>query len=363
MADKQLKPFWVQLSISTLMLLLITKWGNAKPQVPCYFVFGDSFSDNGNNNKLNTLAKVNYRPYGIDFPKGPTGRFSNGRNMQDFIVKYLGFEDYIPPFAKAKGKRILKGVNYASGSAGIRDESGEKLGHRVSLNQQLRNHKTIISRINSKLGDSSAKKLLSQCIYSLQIGCNDYFNNYFQPEFYNTSSQYTPKQYAMVLIDQYSEQIKSLYDTGARKFALYGVGLIGCIPSVIKVYGTNNESLCVDRLNIAASIFDERLKLLVQQLNANLTEAKFTFINPTPNTLEIVLSGFTMLRQPCCKIGGGGGELCVRNSKPCRFRSRYVFWDGVHTTEAWNRLTARIAFRTHSPTNAFPFNIRKLAKQ
>lgn len=56
-------------------------WG--KPAVPCYFVFGDSLVDSGNNNNLATDAKVNYWPYGIDFPKGPTGRFCNGRTIAD----------------------------------------------------------------------------------------------------------------------------------------------------------------------------------------------------------------------------------------------------------------------------------------
>lgn len=56
-----------------------------KPQVPCFFIFGDSVADPGNNNKLPTLAKVNYKPYGIDFPAGPTGRFCNGRNIVDIL--------------------------------------------------------------------------------------------------------------------------------------------------------------------------------------------------------------------------------------------------------------------------------------
>lgn len=54
-------------------------------QVPCYFIFGASLYDNGNNNFLPTAARVNYLPYGIDFPAGPTGRFSNGRNMGDIL--------------------------------------------------------------------------------------------------------------------------------------------------------------------------------------------------------------------------------------------------------------------------------------
>ena len=85
-------------------------------------------------------------------------------------------------------------------------------GVRVPLNEQINNHKTIISRISNILGnDSSTKELLSQCIYSVQIGSNDYFNNYFKPMFYNTSRQYTPDQFAAVLVEKYSKQIKVIY--------------------------------------------------------------------------------------------------------------------------------------------------------
>ena len=59
------------------------------PQVPCYFSFGDSIADNGNNNNLPTIAKANYPPYGIDFPDGSTGRYTNGRNIPDFIGNYI----------------------------------------------------------------------------------------------------------------------------------------------------------------------------------------------------------------------------------------------------------------------------------
>ncbi|RHN72196.1 putative triacylglycerol lipase [Medicago truncatula] len=54
-------------------------------QVPCIFIFGDSLSDNGNNNNLRTNAKSNYNPYGVDFQEGPTGRFTNGKTSIDMI--------------------------------------------------------------------------------------------------------------------------------------------------------------------------------------------------------------------------------------------------------------------------------------
>lgn len=54
------------------------------PQVSAIFAFGDSLTDPGNNNYLNSIAKANYVPYGIDLD-GPTGRFCNGKTAVDYI--------------------------------------------------------------------------------------------------------------------------------------------------------------------------------------------------------------------------------------------------------------------------------------
>ena len=57
-------------------------------KVPGYFVFGDSLLDVGTNNYFpNATAKANFPPYGETFFHKPTGRFSDGRNMGDFVGK------------------------------------------------------------------------------------------------------------------------------------------------------------------------------------------------------------------------------------------------------------------------------------
>ncbi|XWS70963.1 hypothetical protein CRYUN_Cryun03dG0096000 [Craigia yunnanensis] len=355
----KLQPWWLLL-VSFLLVSNIYDCANAEPQVPCYFIFGDSLSDNGNNNNLATTAKVNYSPYGIDFPKGPTGRFTNGRTMQDIIVQLLDFQVFIPPFATARGKEILKGANYASGSAGILNETGEQLGDRISMNMQLSNHQIIISTLAEILGKCSASNLLSKCIYAVQIGSNDYINNYFIPEFYNTSRLYTPEEYAAYLIEQYSQQIKTLYNDGARMLALFGIGSIGCTPKAIAEYGTNG-SACVEKLNNAAQLFNERLISLVDELNSNPTNAKFTYLNPSGTNTANSL-GFTVTNASCCEIGSDG-ELCVSNSEPCANRSQYMFWDAVHPSDAWNAVIATQAYSTQSTTEAYPLNILNLAQQ
>lgn len=73
------------------MVVVLGMWScgvGGAPQVPCYFIFGDSLVDDGNNNQLSSLAKANYFPYGIDFPGGPTGRFSNGKTTVDVIGEF-----------------------------------------------------------------------------------------------------------------------------------------------------------------------------------------------------------------------------------------------------------------------------------
>jgi hypothetical protein len=76
------------LYLLALVLMIVLKSihdVDGKSEVPCFFIFGDSLVDNGNNNHLKNKGKVNYLPYGIDFPDGPTGRFNNGRTVPDVL--------------------------------------------------------------------------------------------------------------------------------------------------------------------------------------------------------------------------------------------------------------------------------------
>lgn len=70
-----------------VLFLIVVVSSQQEPQVPAFFIFGDSLVDNGNNNGILTLARANYRPYGIDFPQGTTGRFTNGRTYVDALGK------------------------------------------------------------------------------------------------------------------------------------------------------------------------------------------------------------------------------------------------------------------------------------
>ncbi|KAI4295343.1 hypothetical protein L6164_035397 [Bauhinia variegata] len=353
-----------------VLVLLVAKtyYGEGEPQaerqVPCVFAFGDSLTDSGNNNNLRTSAKANYQPYGIDFPNGSTGRFSNGLTVFDIIAQLLGFETFIGPFANRNSSGsesdILKGVNYASGGAGIRDDTGRAMGEVISLGSQIRNHGIIVSRIMSRLGDiGRAKEYLGKCLYYFSIGANDYINNYFVPQNYTTSRIYTPQQYAVSLNQLLSLYLKNLHDVyGARKFVVFGIGSIGCLPRTISM---SNGSSCVEEQNRAAQLFNERLRLSIDELNQNYTDSRFIFVNTTAiSSADSRLTGFLVVNAPCCPTNSDG--LCIPNGIPCQNRSQYIFFDEFHPTEPFNRIVAHDSYNDPDGSFTHPMDINQLAR-
>ncbi|CAN1230307.1 GDSL esterase/lipase At1g29670 [Linum grandiflorum] len=345
----------VALVLSCFDMLAIV---DAQPQVPGFFIFGDSLVDNGNNNRLQSLARADYMPYGIDFPGGPTGRFCNGKTTVDVIAQQLGF-NFIPPYVTASGRAVLGGVNYASAAAGIREETGQQLGGRISFSGQVRNYQNTAAQI------AAAATHLSRCIFSIGLGSNDYLNNYFMPAFYSTGRQFTPDQYADDLIRRYTQQLQILYNNGARKFVLIGVGQIGCAPAQLAQNSPDGKT-CVKRVNDANVIFNNKLRGLVDRFNGNTPDAKFIYINAYGIFQDLIDNptafGLTVTNRGCCGVGRNNGQItCLPFQSPCRNRNQYLFWDAFHPTEMANIVVGRRSYAATSPSDAYPYDIRRLA--
>ncbi|XP_051124997.1 GDSL esterase/lipase At1g29670-like [Andrographis paniculata] len=322
----------------------------AQPQVPCFFIFGDSLVDNGNNIYRNTASKADYLPYGIDFPEGPTGRYNNGRNTADLFAEMLGFDRYIPPFAEAAAEDFLRGLNYGSGGAGILDETGDHLGAVISMNEQLLNHQVVVTQIAELLGgEIAAEKHLRKCLYYVEMGNNDYLSNYF-PKFYNSATPQSPQQFAALAIDEYSKQLMKLYGLGARKLAVSGVGRLGCVPHEIAVHGSflNDSDSCLETSNDIAGLFNERLQLLINNLNHRFPDAKFVYTSGKPDRPETsFLGNISIMRVPCCAVTPDG--MCIPDTIPCSNRDEHMFWDSFHPTEAATLIFAKNDYKKMAP--------------
>lgn len=87
MSKRLMAMLFLFLAIFLAMVGLSLNVDNTEPAIPAVYIFGDSTFDVGTNNFLpDSKSRADKQFYGIDFPNSkPTGRFSNGYNIADFI--------------------------------------------------------------------------------------------------------------------------------------------------------------------------------------------------------------------------------------------------------------------------------------
>ncbi|XP_057441997.1 GDSL esterase/lipase At5g37690 isoform X2 [Lotus japonicus] len=314
---------------------------------PVTYIFGDSLTDVGNNNFLQySLAKSNYPWYGIDYSGGQaTGRFTNGRTIGDIISAKLGITSP-PPYLSVSQNidALLKGVNYASGGAGILNDTG--LYFRLSFDDQINYFKKTKEAITTKVGEEAANKHFNGAMHFIGIGSNDYVNNFLQP-FLADGQQYTHDEFVELLISTLDHQIMRLYQLGARNMVIHGIGPLGCIPSQ-RVKSKQGE--CLKHVNEWILQFNSNIQKLINTLNHRLPNAKLIFADTYPLVLDLIDSpstyGFKVSNTSCCNADKSIGGLCLPNSKLCSNRNDYVFWDAFHPSDAANAILAEKFFST-----------------
>ncbi|KAL3845593.1 hypothetical protein ACJIZ3_002996 [Penstemon smallii] len=337
---------------------------NNESKIRGMFVFGSSLVDNGNNNFLsNSMARADYSPYGIDFPLGISGRYTNGRNVIDLLGQKLNLPNFIPPFndPSTNGMKIINGVNFASGGSGILDDTGAVVGKVTSLNEQIRNFEEVtLPDLDLQL---SRETVSSQFLFVVGSGGNDYSLNYFLGFANNNNNNITLQAFTSNLITSLSNQLKRLYNLGARKFVLMSINPNGCSPSATARLPTGSG--CVQRLNQAAQLFNLNLKNLVDDIQPKLPGSNLVFVNSYNVMIDIIrfpsFRGFRDVSSSCCEVGGTG-ILCRRGGSICENRSSYVYFDGLHPTEAVNIVIACKAFESIQTSEVYPFNVKRLSE-
>ncbi|KAF3788791.1 hypothetical protein EJ110_NYTH15790 [Nymphaea thermarum] len=269
--------------------------------VKAMFIFGDSIVDSGNNDFLDTNAKSNYFPYGVDFP---LGRFTNGRTSADILGQLLGLPHLLPTFndPQTKGSSILAGVNYASAGAGILDSTRQ-----------------------SRAYDFGARKFV---VFNLvRTGCAPFF------KLHNNGS-------CADSIDEGS----TLFNNALRP-ALEN--LTEDLPGFSFVY--------INTSGIVDEMIDDPTTYGMQP---------FSHLIYSRTPLELLHKQVSNQENSPAILGlkpNGTRALCLGGIKPCLDRSIYVYYDGLHLTETIYMNLATKAYSSELQTEAYPFNVEVLA--
>ncbi|KAM5579519.1 hypothetical protein ABKV19_009347 [Rosa sericea] len=224
------------------------------------FVFGDSPFEPGNYQYLPNVTVEDDEaiawPYGMTFFHHPTGRFSDGRIVPDFIAKFAKLR-MLSPYLQPGQHDFIDGSNFASAGAGVLETSDSE----ISLPKQLSYFKNVTKLLQQKLGDLEAERLLRTAVYLISIGGVDYF------EFFSTYSNATEslqREQVAIVIANLTIVLKEIYNLGGRKIAFQNVGSIGCLPKFRQLYGVNGG--CVERLLNLARLHNTALTKVLEEL-------------------------------------------------------------------------------------------------
>ncbi|KAM7513096.1 hypothetical protein LguiB_011971 [Lonicera macranthoides] len=329
------------------------------------FIFGDSTVDPGNNNYIDTIPEnqANYKPYAQNgFFQQPTGRFSDGRVFVDFIADYAKLP-LIPPFLQPSAKEYAHGVNFASGGAGILPETNQGLA--IDLKTQLKQFTEVEKSIREKLGDAGAKEVLSEAVYFISIGSNDYMGGYLG----NPKMQqlHQPEEYIGMVIGNLTTALQELYMKGGRKFGVLSLGPLGCLPALRAVNPGANEGGCFEEASGLALAHNNALKSVLAGLQLALQGFKYSNSN-LYNWLDDrmknpSLYGFKEGVNACCGSGPYGGVFTCGGTKKlkdydlCENANEHVWWDSFHPTDKLHEQMA-MAIWNGPPILVTPFNLQ-----
>lgn len=155
-------------------------------------------------------------------------------------------------------------------------------GRVIPLGEQISNFKKSVWMIKKQMGENEGMEYLRNALVVVDIGANDYLNNYLQPKYYESSHIYNPHHFAHLLIHLYKDYILEIQSLGATKFFLSEASPIGCSPIRIK------NGKCESSSNELAQMLNTRIKSLVASLNTEYPESAFMFAAPSQPFIHLL---------------------------------------------------------------------------
>ncbi|XP_062229333.1 GDSL esterase/lipase At4g26790-like [Phragmites australis] len=316
------------------------------PNVPAVIVFGDSTVDTGNNNAIGTTLKSNFPPYGRDMAGGQaTGRFCNGRLPPDFISEALGLPPLVPAYLDpAYGiQDFARGVCFASAGTGLDNATAGVLSV-IPLWEEVEYFKEYQRRLRRHVGSSEARRIVSDALYIVSIGTNDFLENYF---LFVTGrfAQFTVGEFEDFLVAQAEWFLAEIHRLGARRVTFAGLSPIGCLP-LERTLNTLRGG-CVEEYNQVAREYNVKVLDMLHRLCASRPGLKVAYINVYQNMLDLINDPSTLglenVEEGCCATGKLEMSYLCNDASPltCEDANKYFFWDSFHPTEKVNQFFAK----------------------
>ncbi|KAM0916565.1 hypothetical protein ACQ4PT_010110 [Festuca glaucescens] len=305
------------------------------------WVFGDSYADTGNLGDLGReLTHSWYRPYGETFPRRPTGRFSDGRVLTDFVASALGMPTPVAYKGRRRASRdrLALGMNFAVGGAGVLDTGNfqRNISAQIDLFQAMQQQQ---QRRRGCHGNDTGTALVV-------VSGNDYAYAVDKDNGTSAAIAYIP-----TVVRELGYQLRRLRDeAGMRRVVVTNLHPMGCTPVFTRPL---NYTGCDPLANAGATQHNAALQFVLAALDPG--NATFLLLDVHTPFAAILLDGddkdtsggFTSTLRPCCESFSPDGycgeqdENGTRQYALCDDPRRYFYWDDVHPTQAaWAAVAA-----------------------
>lgn len=310
------------------------------------FLFGDSYLDTGNDNF--TVISWNI-PYGMTFPGFPTGRFSDGLILTDFLASFMGIKSPMPyrQWNDLSKTRVSNGMNFAHGGTGV-------------FNTRIRepNMTTQIDIFKQYIADGVySRHDLDESMAVVSSSRNDY-TQYYTVD-HGTHEGY--QAFDVKVIDQLEMNLREIRNVGVKKVVMMTMQPLGCLPYMTR---TLSYEKC-DKPLINDNIYHNTLlKKAVQRLNRETTDSPFHILDLYSAFMSVMnkrggganYSGIDKiaspesgnpLLEPCCTstvrnaMCGSVDANGVKQYTLCDNPNDVLFWDIYHPTESgWQAISS-----------------------
>ncbi|XP_018827866.2 GDSL esterase/lipase At4g01130 [Juglans regia] len=344
-----------------VMVAMLGYSSESKCDFEAIFNFGDSNSDTGG---FWAAFPAQSGPFGMTYFKRPSGRASDGRLIIDFFAQALGLP-FLSPYLQSIGSDYRHGVNYATLASTVLLPNTSLFVTGISpfslaiqLNQ-MKEFKARVDELHHSSGRTGLTKLPSpdvfgKSLYTFYIGQNDFTSNL------GAIGIGGVKQYLPQVVSQIAGTIKELYGLGGRAFLVLNLAPVGCYPAFLVELSHGSSDLdefgCAMSYNNAVVDYNKMLKETLAQTRKALSNASLIYVDTYSVLLQLFRHpkshGLQYGTKACCGHGGGvynfDPRLYCGNSKMingsivtatvCSDPQNYVSWDGIHATEAANKI-------------------------
>ncbi|KAL5710672.1 hypothetical protein ACHQM5_021208 [Ranunculus cassubicifolius] len=292
------------------------------------FVFGDSYADTGNADKSASSWNI---PYGITFPGKPSGRYSDGRVLTDYLASYLKIRSPLPYRFRKWGKGALRyGMNFAYGGTGVFQTYAPLYPNMTIQIDFLQ--KLIKDRVYTKQD-------LSSSVAHVSVAGNDYATYTLR----NGTAKGIPA-FITSVVSQLTLNLKRIHSLGVRKITVTALPPFGCLPS--STIGSSYQ-ICTRDQNQLVNSHNQLLQQVVANLNNSTKDSTFIILDLNSTFMSAFKSQgkqpgslkFEKPLTPCC-VGTSSQHSCgdidengVKKYTICKNPNSAFFWDSLHPTQ------------------------------